>query len=217
MGRALYRRSARRAADPRRRVGRRQRARLRRQHNRLPPPQGHRGRAGTARARHHRLAGARGRVLHAARDDAAHEPRAPRAAGHAGSARRGAGRTCRYRRSMRLRTPLEVRDAATRDGRYNIPNVGLFLWRLRSYAVGAGRSRRRIARLRERPQTGRVVERPSGRLRLAAVQRSRAPRRRSPISRRRTTFLASCGGLALNAELERLRPGRRGAGSAVHD
>ena len=32
----------------------------------------------------------------------------------------------------------EVRRAATRGGRYNIPNVGLFLWRLRSYAVGTG-------------------------------------------------------------------------------
>lgn len=33
---------------------------------------------------------------------------------------------------------LDVRRAATRGGRHNIMNVGLFLWRLRSYAVGAG-------------------------------------------------------------------------------
>ncbi|MBS0445359.1 MAG: hypothetical protein JSR59_05340 [Proteobacteria bacterium] len=33
---------------------------------------------------------------------------------------------------------LEVRNAATRGGRFNIPNVGLYLWRLKSYAVGAG-------------------------------------------------------------------------------
>ena len=32
----------------------------------------------------------------------------------------------------------EVRRIATRGGRFNIPNVGLYLWRLRSYAVGAG-------------------------------------------------------------------------------
>jgi hypothetical protein len=32
---------------------------------------------------------------------------------------------------------LEVRNVA-RGGRFNIPNVGIFLWRLRSYAVGAG-------------------------------------------------------------------------------
>jgi hypothetical protein len=32
----------------------------------------------------------------------------------------------------------DVRRIATRSGRYNIPNVGLFLWRLRSYAVGVG-------------------------------------------------------------------------------
>jgi hypothetical protein len=33
---------------------------------------------------------------------------------------------------------LEVRNAATRGGRFDIPNVGIYLWRLRSYAVGAG-------------------------------------------------------------------------------
>ncbi|MGH8720343.1 MAG: hypothetical protein ACREU4_00055 [Burkholderiales bacterium] len=32
----------------------------------------------------------------------------------------------------------EVRRIATRGGRFNIPNVGLYLWRLRGYAVGAG-------------------------------------------------------------------------------
>jgi hypothetical protein len=32
----------------------------------------------------------------------------------------------------------EVRRIATRGGRFNIPNIGLYLWRLRSYAVGAG-------------------------------------------------------------------------------
>jgi hypothetical protein len=33
---------------------------------------------------------------------------------------------------------LEVRNAATRGGRFNIPNVGICLWRLRSYAIGTG-------------------------------------------------------------------------------
>ena len=33
---------------------------------------------------------------------------------------------------------LEVRNAATRGGRFNIPNVGIYLWRLQSYAVGSG-------------------------------------------------------------------------------
>ncbi len=32
----------------------------------------------------------------------------------------------------------EVRRAATRGGRHNIPNIGLLLWRLRSYAIGVG-------------------------------------------------------------------------------
>ena len=50
------------------------RARVRRQHDRLPAPQGHRGGARAAGARRHRLAGAGRRVLRAARDDAVHEP-----------------------------------------------------------------------------------------------------------------------------------------------
>ena len=33
---------------------------------------------------------------------------------------------------------LEVRNAATRGGRFNIPNVGIYLWRLRSYPLGSG-------------------------------------------------------------------------------
>jgi len=33
----------------------------------------------------------------------------------------------------------EVRRIATRHGYFNIPNVGLFLWRLRGYTIGAGR------------------------------------------------------------------------------
>jgi hypothetical protein len=33
---------------------------------------------------------------------------------------------------------LEVRNAPTRGGRFNIPNVGIYLWRLRSYEIGAG-------------------------------------------------------------------------------
>ena len=33
---------------------------------------------------------------------------------------------------------LEVRNAATRGGRFNVPNVGLYLWRLRSQHLGTG-------------------------------------------------------------------------------
>ena len=33
---------------------------------------------------------------------------------------------------------LEVRRAATRGGRFNIPNIGLYLWRLRAYLLGSG-------------------------------------------------------------------------------
>ena len=33
---------------------------------------------------------------------------------------------------------LEVRRAATQSGRFNIPNIGLYLWRLRAYPLGSG-------------------------------------------------------------------------------
>jgi hypothetical protein len=33
---------------------------------------------------------------------------------------------------------VEVRNAATRGGRFNVPNIGIYLWRLRSYEIGAG-------------------------------------------------------------------------------
>ena len=33
---------------------------------------------------------------------------------------------------------LEVRNGVTNQGRFNIPNIGLFLWRLRAQALGAG-------------------------------------------------------------------------------
>lgn len=38
----------------------------------------------------------------------------------------------------RLAHSAEARRIATRGGRFNIPNVGLYLWRLKSYALGSG-------------------------------------------------------------------------------
>ena len=58
----------------RRHAGADQPARRGRQHDRLPPAQGHRGDAGAAGPRRHRLGGACGRVLPAAGDHAVHEP-----------------------------------------------------------------------------------------------------------------------------------------------
>ena len=74
----------------------------------------------------------------AARDDAAHQPRA--------ASRRRQRPACATPPRAELADgafdpfahTADVRRIATRGGRYNIPNVGLFLWRLRSYAVGAG-------------------------------------------------------------------------------
>ncbi len=85
--------------------------------------------ARAAGARCHRLAGACGRVLRAAGDHAVHEPPAracpgdTRPARHRGAA--GARRRLQHARPHR-------RDAPPRagQGRFNIPNIGIFLWRI---------------------------------------------------------------------------------------
>ena len=98
----------------------------------------------------------------------------------------------------------EVRSIATRGGRFNIPNIGLYLWRLRAYTLGAGSpgddapdftSARDLGGwwtvhpagvdtpLFNRPRTETTITH------LAEVQNVPGPLRR----------------LALNAELERLR------------
>ena len=87
-------------------------------------------------ARRHRLARARRRVLRAARDDAVHEPHPPARRRDRGPARRGAARA-RRQRSRRARSTASrtrPRCAASRrgSGRYNIPNVGIFLWRVQA-------------------------------------------------------------------------------------
>ena len=155
------------------------RTRVCREHDRVPAPQGHDGRARAAGARRDRLAGARGRVLHATGDDAAHEPCAAGADGDAVRARRVELPSSQTARSIRYSHTLEVRNVATRGGRYNIPNVGIFLWRLRRYAVGAREPRRRVARLRERTPARQLT---GASIRSAATRRSStcpAPRRRS--------------------------------------
>ena len=193
-----------------------QRARLRRQHDRLPAPQGHGGRARTAGARRHRLAGARGRVLPAAGDHAAHEPRAADAHGDAERARRGRMPSSRTARSTRSRTRSKCATRPTRGGRFNIPNVGLFLWRLRSYAVGAGAPGDESPDFASARDLGAYWSDPPGRRRLAAVQRAahrdddHPPRRGAERARR-----AAPAGAERRARTA--APRRRDAGAAVHD
>jgi hypothetical protein len=100
----------------------------------------------------------------------------------------------------------DVRHIATRGGRYNIPNVGLFLWRLRSYAVGVGQpgdespdfaSARRLAGWWSVHPTG--CDSPLfNRQRTETTITHLAEEENVPGQLRR---------LALNAELERLRSG----------
>ena len=74
-----------------------------------------------------------GRVLPAAGDDAVHEPPAARQPPRPPDLRRWRrARTHRQRRSTRLAHTAEVRRIASGRGRYNIPNVGLFLFRLQA-------------------------------------------------------------------------------------
>ena len=80
MGRVVHRRPRRLPDAARRRAAGGVAAGRGREHDPLPAAQGHGLGAGAARRRRHRLAGARGRVLRAARGDAVHEPR-PRARG----------------------------------------------------------------------------------------------------------------------------------------
>ena len=216
MGRALHRRPARRAADPRRRVGRRQRARIRREHDRLPPPQGHRGRARAARARHHRLARARRRVLHAARDHAAHEPRAARAAGHAGRARRGDCRTCR--RAVRC-VRAHARSAQCGDARRPLQHS-----ERRHLSLAAAQLQRSAPAIRAtNRRTSRSARKQGGWWSIHPVGCD-SPLFNVPRTETTITHLAEEANvpgelrrLALNAELRAPAPGRRGAGSGVHD
>ena len=133
VGRALHRRPDRLPAAARRRRRRRLAARRGRQHHRLPPPQGHGGDARAAGARRDRLAGARGRVLRAARDHAVHEPRAAARAGHRRPALHAAHAAARAAPFNAVAHTAEMRRPETGAGRYNIPNIGIFLWRLQPF------------------------------------------------------------------------------------
>jgi hypothetical protein len=100
----------------------------------------------------------------------------------------------------------EVRRAATRGGRYNIHHVGIYLWRLRSYTVGAGEPGDEAADFATaRPMGDWWSFHPAGRAaplfnteRTEATITHLAEEHNVPGTLRR---------LALNAELERLRNG----------
>ena len=87
----------------------------------------------------------------------------------------------------RVAHTAEMRRPESGAGRYNIPNIGIFLWRLlplRLTRAAAGRRSRR----RQRPQ---VPLQPAGR-RPAAVPPRRGPRTTSAISPSRSTCPSRC-------------------------
>ncbi len=100
----------------------------------------------------------------------------------------------------------EVRRIATRGGRFNLPNVGLYLWRLRSYTIGAGQPGDAAADFASARDAGsHWTLHPAGidaplfnRARTEAALTHLAEEHEVPGPLRR---------LALNAELERLRAG----------
>ena len=193
MGRAVHRRPAGRAADPRDRVGGCFGARLRGEHDRLPAPQGHCGRAGTAGARRHRLARTCGRVLHAAGDHAAHEPRAAEA-----PPRR---RACAMRRMPSSRTARSTRSRTRSKCAMRPSAAGASTSRTSASSCGGCAATQSA---RARPATNRPTSRVHATLactgrstRPASIRRcstTPAPRRRSPTSPRKRTCPARCAG-----------------------
>ncbi|KQP12267.1 hypothetical protein [Pseudorhodoferax sp. Leaf267] len=101
---------------------------------------------------------------------------------------------------------LEVRRAATRGGRFNIPHVGIYLWRLRAQPLGSGNPADLAADfISARPQPGYWAMHPAGvdapvfnrpRTLTAPTQAAREEHVPAPLRR-----------LALHAELERARLG----------
>ncbi len=184
LGRAVHRRPDRLPHAARRRAAGRLAARRGREHDPLPPPQGHRVDARAARPRRHRLAGARGRVLRAARDDAVHEPRPPargrdgRAAPTpSGSSSAGAPRTARStisRTRPRCGGSLRACGPLQHPQRRHLP------------VACAGAARRALADRRRRTSrsgAGASIRSAS----TASSSRRRAPRRRSRTSPSRST------------------------------
>ena len=93
----------------------------------------------------------------------------------------------------------EVRRIPPSRGRYNIPNVGLFLWRLQSYPISRGTARQIGAGLATAATRS---------TRSASTRRSstgRRPRRRSPSSRSELNVPAPLRRRALFDELEARR------------
>ena len=196
----LHRRPGRLPDAARRRPGGRLAAGRGREHDPLPAAQGHRLRARAARRRRHRLAGARGRVLRAARDDAVHEPRPaargrddrPAQRGPARAVGNVPGRRLRHVRAHRRDAPHpESRPGAT-TSRTSASSSGA-CDALRLVRVAAGRRGRHRARA-------------SASTRSEPTSRSstrRARRRRSRTSRSRSTCRCRCCRRFTKAHLRR--------------
>ena len=184
---ALYRRPDRLPHAARRHRQGRQPARRGRAHDRLSPAQGHGVGAGAAGARRHRL----GRDARSSSSSGWSMTQymnhlRPQCRGCARPAARGSRWSGSAPPSTRIMRTIDVRRIASGRGRYNIPNVGVFLWRLDACPLTrlAGGADRRAA-----------LALPSARHRPAALHAAadRGPRSRSsptplnvpaPISRR---------------------------------
>ena len=101
----------------------------RRRHDPLQTAQGDRGRAGSAGRRHHHVGCRRRRVLPPAGDDPIPQPH-PKLDHHGTVNLRRVDQLEALGTAFdRLSHTADVRRIATRGGRYNIPNLGIFLWR----------------------------------------------------------------------------------------
>ena len=99
------------------------------------PPQRHRAGDGAACTRYDRMGRARRRVLPGAGRHAVHEPPTavePLRAGPAQLARPGLDIETGFDRTSHK---VDVRRIASRRGRYNVQNIGIFLWSLGAYSL----------------------------------------------------------------------------------
>ena len=103
----------------------------------------------------------------------------------------------------RIAHTVDMRHIASRRGKHNIPNIGLFLWRLQSYPLRSEACLAVSARALANLPDGRFIS-----VRWAWTRRFSTflnPKRRSPTSLKRLTCPGRCGRRPLYDELDARR------------
>ncbi len=106
-----------------------------RPHDLVPPSQRHRSGRGATRPRCHRVGCPRRRVLPSSRRHAVHEPHSSPDNLYAPNLRHCEPREYQNTGFDETAHTIDVRRIAIGRGRYNIQNIGIFLWSLNSYSI----------------------------------------------------------------------------------